>query len=153
MPEVIFTGPAGRLEGRYHQQDNRNAPIALVLHPHPQYGGTMNNKVVYNVYQTFVDRTSCSSSRSANSTDCSNSPRVLAMGFRCKNYGEGQIHLELVSQRRTCVNPTEDQRSAAVIRGESGTLAASPIRNGARGREPGFIPRRPCARGPEEPPP
>ncbi len=56
MPEIIFTGPAGRLEGRYHQHDDRTAPIALVLHPHPQYGGTMNNKVVYNIYQTFVGR-------------------------------------------------------------------------------------------------
>ena len=51
MPEIIFTGPAGRLEGRYHQHDDRTAPIALVLHPHPQYGGTMNNKVVYNIYR------------------------------------------------------------------------------------------------------
>jgi len=25
-----------------------------VLHPHPRYGGTMNNKVVYSVYQSFV---------------------------------------------------------------------------------------------------
>lgn len=56
MPEVIFNGPAGRLEGRYSGAAEDNAPIALVLHPHPQYGGTMNNKVVYNVYQSFVQR-------------------------------------------------------------------------------------------------
>jgi hypothetical protein len=54
MPDVIFAGPAGRLEGRYHQHGEATAPIALVLHPHPRYGGTMNNKVVYAVYQTFV---------------------------------------------------------------------------------------------------
>jgi len=35
MPEVIFTGPAGRLEGRYHPAKQKNAPIAMVLHPHP----------------------------------------------------------------------------------------------------------------------
>jgi alpha/beta superfamily hydrolase len=54
MPEVIFNGPDGRIEGRYQHAKTPNAPIALVLHPHPQYGGTMNNKVVYALYQTFV---------------------------------------------------------------------------------------------------
>ncbi len=53
MPEVIFSGPDGRLEGRYHPQAARDAPIALVLHPHPQFGGTMNNKVVYNLHYAF----------------------------------------------------------------------------------------------------
>jgi len=53
MPEVIFAGPDGRLEGRYHPQPNRDAPIAIVLHPHPQFGGTMNNKVVYNLHYAF----------------------------------------------------------------------------------------------------
>ncbi len=28
--------------------------MALVLHPHPQHGGTMNNKLVYALYQIFV---------------------------------------------------------------------------------------------------
>jgi len=56
MPEVIFNGPEGRLEGRYHHSKTPNAPIALVLHPHPQHGGTMNNKVVYTMYQVFVQR-------------------------------------------------------------------------------------------------
>jgi alpha/beta superfamily hydrolase len=56
MPEIIFNGPAGRLEGRYQQGKGANAPIALLLHPHPQFGGTMNNKVVYQMYYTFVKR-------------------------------------------------------------------------------------------------
>ena len=53
MPEVIFPGPEGRLEGRYHPQKTRDAPIAIVLHPHPQFGGTMNNRVVYNLHYAF----------------------------------------------------------------------------------------------------
>lgn len=53
MPEVIFPGPEGRLEGRYHPQPKRDAPIAIILHPHPQFGGTMNNKVVYNMHYAF----------------------------------------------------------------------------------------------------
>src|SRR4029453_9804211 len=53
MPEVIMNGPEGRLEGRYNQNAEPNSPIALLLHPHPQHGGTMNNKVVYQLYQCF----------------------------------------------------------------------------------------------------
>jgi hypothetical protein len=54
MPDVIFNGPEGRLEGRYHHTGVPNAPIALMLPPHPQHGGTMNNKVIYNIYHAFV---------------------------------------------------------------------------------------------------
>lgn len=56
MPEIIFNGPAGRLEGRYTQAKTPNAPLAIVLHPHPEHGGTMNNKVSYYMFQTFVER-------------------------------------------------------------------------------------------------
>ena len=56
MPEVIFPGPEGRLEGRYHPQKEKDAPIAIILHPHPQFGGTMNNQIVYNLYYTFLER-------------------------------------------------------------------------------------------------
>lgn len=56
MPEVIFNGPAGRLEGRYVHGRQPNAPIALVLHPNPQQGGTMNNRVAYTLFQTFATR-------------------------------------------------------------------------------------------------
>ncbi len=54
MPKVFFNGPAGRIEGRYTQSNNETAPLALVLHPHPLHGGTMNNKVVYSLYKTLV---------------------------------------------------------------------------------------------------
>jgi alpha/beta superfamily hydrolase len=54
MPEIIFNGPEGRIEGRFHLSANKTAPAALVLHPHPLHGGTMNNKVVYNIYHAFV---------------------------------------------------------------------------------------------------
>ncbi len=56
MPEVIFTGPAGRIEGRYHPARQKNAPIAIMLHPHPQFGGTMNHQIVYQLYYAFVHR-------------------------------------------------------------------------------------------------
>jgi alpha/beta superfamily hydrolase len=56
MPEVIFTGAAGRIEGRYHPARQKNAPIGIVLHPHPQFGGTMNHQIVYQLYYAFVHR-------------------------------------------------------------------------------------------------
>src|SRR6187549_2351458 len=56
MPEVNISGPAGRIEARYHHERGPNSPIALILHPHPQFGGTMNNQVVYALYYLFVER-------------------------------------------------------------------------------------------------
>jgi hypothetical protein len=49
----MFAGPDGRLEGRYHHAKRPNAPVALLLHPHPLHGGTMNNRVVHTMYQSF----------------------------------------------------------------------------------------------------
>jgi uncharacterized protein len=56
MPEVIFNGPAGRLEGRYQPSKEKSAPIAIILHPHPQFGGTMNNQIVYQLFYMFQKR-------------------------------------------------------------------------------------------------
>ena len=56
MPEVIFNGPAGRIEGRYHHNKTPGAPIALILHPHPQFGGTMNNPIVHQLYYAYAER-------------------------------------------------------------------------------------------------
>jgi alpha/beta superfamily hydrolase len=56
MPEVNISGPAGRIEARYHHQPAANSPVALILHPHPQFGGTMNNQVVYHMYYAFQKR-------------------------------------------------------------------------------------------------
>ena len=56
MPEVMINGPEGRLEARYKHGEGANPPIALFLHPHPQHGGTMNNRVVYTLFHTFQKR-------------------------------------------------------------------------------------------------
>jgi len=56
MPEVIFNGPEGRLEGRYSPGKEPDSPIALILHPGPQHGGSMNNRIVHALYHTFVRR-------------------------------------------------------------------------------------------------
>ena len=52
--EIFIPGPAGRLEGIYYKSKKRGAPIVLVLHPHPQFGGTMNNKIVLTIFKTFA---------------------------------------------------------------------------------------------------
>ncbi|MBL9029249.1 MAG: alpha/beta hydrolase [Caedimonas sp.] len=56
MPEVIINGTEGRIEARYHHGSDPYAPMALILHPHPEQGGTMNNKVTYALFRTFVNR-------------------------------------------------------------------------------------------------
>ncbi|WP_439546001.1 alpha/beta hydrolase [Sandarakinorhabdus sp.] len=55
MPEVILTGPEGRLEGRYQPGTAPRAPVAIILQPHPAQG-TMNHPIVLAMYQTFVKR-------------------------------------------------------------------------------------------------
>ena len=52
--ELFIPGPAGRIETKYSKNNLKTAPIALILQPHPQYGGTMNNHVVYEIFQTFL---------------------------------------------------------------------------------------------------
>ena len=56
MPEVIFSGPAGRIEARYHHSKAPGSPIAILLHPHPAFGGTMNNPIVHTLYQMYQTR-------------------------------------------------------------------------------------------------
>jgi len=48
IESLFLPGPAGRLEALL-EEPAEAAPreAALVCHPHPQYGGTMHNKVVY----------------------------------------------------------------------------------------------------------
>ena len=53
--EIFIPGPVGRLEAKYYKSKKKTSPIALVLHPHPQYGGTMNNKIVVELFNSFMD--------------------------------------------------------------------------------------------------
>ena len=52
--EVFIPGPAGRLEGKYFKSERLNSPIAIVLQPHPQYSGSMNNRIVVEIFNSFV---------------------------------------------------------------------------------------------------
>ena len=55
ISEIFIPGPAGRLEAKYFKSNNNTSPIALVLQPHPQYGGTMNNRVVVDTFNIFIE--------------------------------------------------------------------------------------------------
>src|ERR1700722_12343681 len=79
MPRRIeshfIEGPAGRLESLLEEPEARD-PIAacLVCHPHPLFGGTMHNKVVYRMARGL---------RRAGSA-------VLRFNFRGVNLSEGE---------------------------------------------------------------
>jgi uncharacterized protein len=50
IESLKLSGPAGRLEALIEEPDGREPRMAAVVcHPHPLYGGTMHNKVVYRI--------------------------------------------------------------------------------------------------------
>jgi alpha/beta superfamily hydrolase len=52
--KFYLTGNAGRMECLLDLPDEAPKGIALVAHPHPLYGGTMENKVAQTLARTFV---------------------------------------------------------------------------------------------------
>jgi alpha/beta superfamily hydrolase len=54
LASLAIEGPAGALEGLLQEREGVEPPVvAVVCHPHPLYGGTMNNKVVHRVAATL----------------------------------------------------------------------------------------------------
>jgi alpha/beta superfamily hydrolase len=52
---VVFNGPAGPLEGLCDEPDQMPIKgVAIISHPHPLFGGTMQNKVVQTLAKAFV---------------------------------------------------------------------------------------------------
>tara|TARA_Y100001970_G_scaffold291680_1_gene429799 strand:- start:714 stop:1370 length:657 start_codon:yes stop_codon:yes gene_type:complete len=51
--EIFIPGPSGRIQAQYFKSKKAGSPVAIVLQPHPQYGGTMNNRIVYETYNSF----------------------------------------------------------------------------------------------------
>jgi alpha/beta superfamily hydrolase len=75
MAKVFIEGSAGKIEAALHSAENPKAPVAIVLHPHPLYGGTMNNKITYHMYKAFVQ----------------NDFSVLRMNFRGVGKSQGKF--------------------------------------------------------------
>jgi len=52
---IAVPGPVGRIECAIDVPSASPRGVALVAHPHPLYGGTLDNKVVQTLARTFVD--------------------------------------------------------------------------------------------------
>lgn len=48
-----IAGPAGALQLLQDMPDGRPRAVALICHPHPLHGGTLNNKIVHQLARTF----------------------------------------------------------------------------------------------------
>ena len=58
MPDLLIKsfflqGPTGRLEALLNQGSQNATHAAVVCHPHPRYGGTMHNKVVFHAMKAL----------------------------------------------------------------------------------------------------
>lgn len=53
IQSLFLDGPAGRLEALLNSGAAEPRRAALVCHPHPLYGGTMHNKVVYHAMKAL----------------------------------------------------------------------------------------------------
>ena len=51
--EIFIPGASGRIQAKYFKNKQQGSSVALVLQPHPQYGGSMNNRIVYETYNCF----------------------------------------------------------------------------------------------------
>jgi alpha/beta superfamily hydrolase len=51
---ITWQGEAGAIEGLLDQPEGAARGVAVVAHPHPLFGGTMDNKVVQTLARAFV---------------------------------------------------------------------------------------------------
>ena len=56
MVDILIYGTEGKIEAKYHHNNKNNSPIALILHPDPSRGGTMNSKIVFELYKIFIQK-------------------------------------------------------------------------------------------------
>jgi hypothetical protein len=52
---VFVAGPAGRVECAVDSPQGNPRGFAIIAHPHPQFGGTLDNKVVQTLARAFVE--------------------------------------------------------------------------------------------------
>ena len=55
MVDLLIPGPEGKIEAKYSHNNNLESPIAIILHPDPSRGGTMNTKIVFKLFKIFVE--------------------------------------------------------------------------------------------------
>ena len=55
-PQKFFIdGPAGKLEAVLAEPDMSPCGIAVIAHPHPLFGGTMDNKIIHTLFNTLLE--------------------------------------------------------------------------------------------------
>jgi uncharacterized protein len=102
IESLFVAGPAGRIESLLEEpEEGEPVEAALVCHPHPQFGGTMHNKVVYRLARG-LRRTGCV---------------VLRFNYRGVNLSEGEYD--------ESIGETEDAR--AVLRELQGRYPNLPV--------------------------
>lgn len=52
--KFFIDGPAGKLETLLGEPDSAPKGIAVIAHPHPLHGGTMDNKVVHTLFSALL---------------------------------------------------------------------------------------------------
>ena len=58
MVDILISGPEGKLEAKYQHNTTNNSQIILILHPDPSRGGSMNSKIIYDLYKIFINNVS-----------------------------------------------------------------------------------------------
>ncbi len=53
--KFFIDGPAGKLEAVLAEPDRAPCGIAVIAHPHPLFGGTMDNKIIYTLFNTLLE--------------------------------------------------------------------------------------------------
>lgn len=53
---LYIAGPAGRLEAMWWPSTPKGSAVAVICHPHPLQGGTMNNKIVTTLARAWRDK-------------------------------------------------------------------------------------------------
>lgn len=57
IQHLLVDGPVGQIEVRYFTpacvEERQALPLVVISHPHPQFGGTMNNKVVTTLEKAY----------------------------------------------------------------------------------------------------
>ncbi len=54
LQRFFINGPAGKLETVLGEPESIPQGIAIIAHPHPLHGGTMDNKVVHTLFTTLL---------------------------------------------------------------------------------------------------
>jgi alpha/beta superfamily hydrolase len=55
MEKIVISGPLGELQAALHMATTETKDFLIICHPHPQFAGTMDNKVVTTVAKTYLD--------------------------------------------------------------------------------------------------